>query len=82
MPMWGMASAQLGSASTVVVPEQPAALEYAAPYSGWMQGEVGAPGTTKHRGLALQIVALGLLGGMLLLVVVLLVVAIVAAVAA
>jgi hypothetical protein len=44
----------LGVASLVLMPDREPALEYSAPSHLSMAGELGAPGTTSHRGRGLQ----------------------------
>ncbi|QKW32831.1 hypothetical protein HUT06_01260 [Actinomadura sp. NAK00032] len=48
-------SGQIGVASTVLSPEQPAELEYRGPAALYLAGSIGAPGTVKQRGCLLQL---------------------------
>jgi hypothetical protein len=51
-----------GIAAVVVEPFHAPELEYSPPGNKWFPGELGAPGTTNHRGSWLTYSVLGLLG--------------------
>jgi hypothetical protein len=51
-----------GVAAVVVEPFHTPELEYSPPGNQWFPGELGAPGTTNHRGSALTYSVLGVLG--------------------
>lgn len=67
-PVWvGVSIQGYGQASFVLAPEMLAQLEYRAPVQGFAQGQIGPPGTVKHRGGALMGCALAVLGALLIL---------------
>lgn len=61
---------QIGVAATQLTPEQPSELEYRGPAALYMAGAIGAPGTVKQRGCAIQLALVTLLPLILLAVVI------------